>query len=131
VGADGRIGPECLRYGFAYGGPCFPRDNRALAFFARQHDCELLQAQATDDMNRAHVAFQFAHYLRTHPQEEPIHFDFVTYKRGTEILDESPPLDLAVRLARAGRRVVLHDRPAVLAQVRALFGPLFEYREVL
>ena len=129
VGADDRIGAECLQYGFAYGGPCFPRDNRALDHFARQQGHELLQARATDEMNHAHAAFQLAEYLRSHAEDEAIHFNSVTYKPGTEILEESPPLDLAVELARAGRRVVLHDRPAVLAQVRARFGALFEYRD--
>jgi nucleotide sugar dehydrogenase len=129
VGADTRIGTECLRYGFAYGGPCFPRDNRALDHFARRQGCELLQARATDEMNRAHATFQLAQYLQGHGEDEPIRFEGVAYKPGTEILDESPPLDLAVQLARAGRRVVLYDRPAVLARVRARFGDLFEYRD--
>jgi hypothetical protein len=72
--------------------------------------------------------FQVGHYLRTHGEADAIHFHSVTYKPGTEILEESPPLALAVRLARAGRRVVIHESPAVLAQLRAEFGQLFEYR---
>lgn len=127
VGADARIGPQCLRYGFSYGGPCFPRDNRALNLFARRNDCELLQAEATDEMNRRHAAFQVGHYLRAHAEAEAIHFHSVTYKPGTEILDESAPLALAVQLARAGRRVVVHESPAVLARLRDEFGALFEY----
>jgi len=127
VGADARIGHDCLRYGFSYGGPCFPRDNRALNFFAREHDGELLQAAATDEMNRRHTVFQVEQYLRAHADGEAIHFQSVTYKPGTEILEESAPLALATRLARAGRRVVIHESPAVLARLRAEFGPLFEY----
>jgi UDPglucose 6-dehydrogenase len=34
VGADKRIGSAYLKTGGPYGGPCFPRDNRALSFFA-------------------------------------------------------------------------------------------------
>ena len=30
VGADSRVGGKCLRPGYGFGGPCFPRDNRAL-----------------------------------------------------------------------------------------------------
>ena len=48
-------------------------------------------------------------------------------KQGTEILEESQPLALAVQIARAGRRVVIHETAAVLAQLQALFGELFEY----
>lgn len=127
IGADSRIGGKFLKYGFGFGGPCFPRDNKALNFFARQHDCEVLQSNATDEMNRRHLAFQFHNFLRTYDENEPIHFPYVTYKPGTEILDDSQPLALAVQLAQAGRRVVIHDSPAVLDRLRARFGDLFEY----
>ena len=29
IGADSRIGSKYLNYGFGFGGPCFPRDNRS------------------------------------------------------------------------------------------------------
>lgn len=131
VGADTRIGGQFLRYGFGYGGPCFPRDSRALNFFAKQHGCELLQAAATDEMNRRHRAFQVEHYLRTHREDEPIHFFSVTYKPGTDICEESQPLAVAVELARAGRTVVIHEGPVVLARLRSEFGDLFVYRDRL
>ena len=35
VGDDQRVGPKCLRPGYGFGGPCFPRDNRALGAYAR------------------------------------------------------------------------------------------------
>jgi nucleotide sugar dehydrogenase len=127
VGGDGRIGRGCLRYGFGYGGPCFPRDNRALHFFAMQHDYNLFQAQATDEANRSHLAFQVGQYLRAHREDEVIHVHGVTYKAGTEMLEESQPLALARALAAAGRRVVIHESPAVATQLRAEFGELFEY----
>src|SRR5262249_52271792 len=34
LGSDSRIGPKYLRAGGSYGGPCFPRDNRALVHTA-------------------------------------------------------------------------------------------------
>ena len=114
IGADTRIGSEYLRYGYGYGGPCFPRDNRALSRFAKRHDFELLQAEATDEMNRRHVLFQVDQHLRTHRNDEAIHLSSVTYKPGTEMLEESQALALAVQLARSGRRVVIHDQPAVV-----------------
>jgi hypothetical protein len=66
-------------------------------------------------------------YLRAYPEDEPIHFESVTYKPGTEILEESQPLALAVQLARAGRRIVIHESPAVIAVLRSQFGNLFVY----
>lgn len=128
VGADTRIGGGLLRYGFGYGGPCFPRDNRSLNYFAGQHGCELLHSEATDQMNRRHLAFQVEEYLRAHGADEAIEFHSVTYKPGTEILDESQPLALAVQLARAGRKIVICEVPAVVGELRAQFGDTFEYR---
>ena len=127
IGGDSRIGIKFLQYGYGFGGPCFPRDNRALTFFARQQNYEILQATATDEMNRRHLAFQLKTLLEEHGEREPIHFSYVAYKPGTEILDESQPLALAVQLAQAGLRVVIHESPAVVAQLRARFGDLFEY----
>jgi UDPglucose 6-dehydrogenase len=126
LAADRRIGAEALSYGFGFGGPCFPRDNRALRAFARRSGLELLQAEATEAMNRRHLDFQLAEYLRR-PEQEAIHFDGVTYKAGTDLLDESQPLALALALAHAGRRVVIHESPGVIGVLRERFVDLFEY----
>src|SRR5205823_5219367 len=88
---------------------------------------ELLQADVTDEMNRRHLAFQVGTYLATYAPHEPIHFYSVSYKAGTEILDESQPLAVAVQLARAGRRIIIHETPGVVAELRARFGELFEF----
>ena len=40
LGLDSRIGQRYLKGALGYGGPCFPRDNLALAYLARQFDDE-------------------------------------------------------------------------------------------
>ncbi len=35
VGQDSRVGTKCLKPGYGFGGPCFPRDNRALFWYAK------------------------------------------------------------------------------------------------
>lgn len=127
IGADSRIGGKFLTYGFGFGGPCFPRDNRALNSFALQHNFEFLQAGTTDEMNKRHLVFQVNDFLRAYGETEAIRFPYVTYKPGTEMLDESQPLAVAVQLAQAGRKVVIHESPAMVAELRARFGDLFEY----
>jgi len=130
VGSDRRIGRLFLRYGFGYGGPCFPRDNRTLRQFARQHCLQLHLSAAADEANQAHLDFQFEQYMAEYPVDQPIHFQTVTYKPGTVILEESQQLALAVRLAGAGRRVIIHERDEVLRQLKQEYGDLFEW-EVL
>ncbi len=55
VGLDSRIGPKYLRPGAPYGGPCFPRDNAALAALARSLGKRADIAEATDNINRRQV----------------------------------------------------------------------------
>lgn len=127
IGADSRIGPKYLGYGFGYGGPCFPRDNRALAAFGASQGMEMLLSEATDTVNRRHLDFQFQQWMARHTPDEEIVFTQVTYKPGTVILEESQQLALAVRLAQAGRRVRIREHADVIAQVRTLHGDLFHY----
>lgn len=51
LGSDTRIGRKYLRAGLSYGGPCFPRDNRLLAYTARQTGLEAPLAEASDRVN--------------------------------------------------------------------------------
>jgi len=128
VGADARIGSDCLRYGDGFGGPCFPRDNRALSYFAEQHGHMMLLGDAADALNGRHLDFQLKKYLQTVPESEPIHLHCVSYKPGTEIIEESQSLALAERLALAGRTVVIHEREIVINKLQERFGGLFEYQ---
>lgn len=127
IGADTRIGNKFLKYGFGFGGPCFPRDNRALNFFAKQQNYELLQTMATDLMNQRHLEFQVKQYIQAYDEDDAIHLYSVSYKPGTDILDDSQPIALALQLAKAGRKIVIHDSPSVLAQLQSRYGRLFEY----
>ena len=38
IGSDSRIGNKYFRPGYSFGGPCFPRDTRALALFVDQNN---------------------------------------------------------------------------------------------
>ena len=53
LGLDTRIGPKYLRGAIAYGGPCFPRDNKAFAVLSRSLGADPLLAEATDAVNVA------------------------------------------------------------------------------
>jgi UDPglucose 6-dehydrogenase len=125
IGADSRIGHKYLQYGDGFGGPCFPRDNRALNLFAQQTDYRLLIGEATDEVNRQHLQFLFDQAMQT---PEAITFDEVTYKKGTVILDESQRLALVIQLAKAGKRVIIIEKQAVINELKLRHGDLFTYR---
>lgn len=130
IGADSRIGPNFLRYGFGYGGPCLPRDNRALAQAAKEVGLELPLSSATDRSNDLHRQFQRKALELSYEQAEQISFTGLAYKANSDIIIESQQLQLAVDLAKNGRRVLLRDRIEVIDQIRAVHHDLFDY-EVL
>ena len=49
------MGHACLKAGYGFGGPCFPRDNRALGTYARRRGVEPTICDATDEYNRRHA----------------------------------------------------------------------------
>lgn len=55
VGLDSRIGSKCLQWGYGFGGPCFPRDNRALGYYAKSVGVEPLLTNAADRYNVIHA----------------------------------------------------------------------------
>ncbi|GAH09539.1 unnamed protein product, partial [marine sediment metagenome] len=55
IGLDSRIGGKYLKGGLGYGGPCFPRDNRAFARAASRLGVEAPLALMVDRVNRRQV----------------------------------------------------------------------------
>ncbi|MCB9185937.1 MAG: UDP-glucose/GDP-mannose dehydrogenase family protein [Flavobacteriales bacterium] len=126
VGSDSRIGGKYLGYGFGFGGPCFPRDNRALGKFADLQGYPLHLSKATDVVNEEHLAFQLDQQLQASNEDEEIVFEGVAYKKGTTQITESQQLKLALALVKEGRRVKVIDRQEVLDQLSELYPGKFE-----
>ena len=117
LGLDSRIGPKYLKGAVSYGGPCFPRDNRAFAALAAQSGAFSDLAEATDRFNRAQIK-ALAEFVKTHvSNNDPIGVLGLTYKPETDVVEESFGLLLAQELAAAKHPVVVFDPSADLARV--------------
>jgi len=144
VGGDSRIGNKYFQYGFGYGGPCFPRDNKALIHFAEKVGASVPLNAAADKSNKEHFQYQLQNLLNNTSKdtiivfngalenneksnEKKLVFEGVTYKKGTAILDESQQLMLAVKLAQNGYTVVIKDCEEVKTQMVERYGILFQY----
>jgi len=127
VGADSRIGHKYLKPGYGFGGPCFPRDNRALGSYARSVGVEPLIPMATDSANKLHTKSQ-AEQLLSLPQQE-FTMEGIGYKEhcSVPIIEESQKLHIAAMLARAGRRVTVKDNDGLILAVQQQYGNLFSY----
>lgn len=109
IGSDSRIGKKYLRAGFAYGGPCFPRDNRLLVYSARRLGVDAPLADASDRVNEM-TKQQLVDRARAILEPgETVAVLGMAYKPDTYITEESAGLHLAQDLKRAGYRVLAHD----------------------
>jgi UDPglucose 6-dehydrogenase len=112
LGLDTRIGPRYLKGAVSYGGPCFPRDNRALAALAAQVGASSGLAEATDLFNRAQVKWLAETVKQHHSGDGAIGILGLTYKPDTDVVEEAFGLLLAQELSSAGLPVVVYDPSA-------------------
>lgn len=112
IGGDSRIGTKYLNYGFGFGGPCFPRDNRAFAAYASKAGVETPLGATTDKFNDEHTEFLKEYFINKNKDNHAYVFHYLTYKDGVDILTESRPYDLALSLLDAGYEVYCLDSTA-------------------
>ena len=111
---------ESLKYGFGFGGPCFPRDNRALAKCGEEVGIVAEIANATDAMNEKHLQYQIEDFVKNNPDKsKSVKMDFVTYKKESVLLEESQQLKFALALKDLGYKIEISDqRPEVMNQLK-------------
>ena len=106
IGGDSRVGKKYMKYGFGFGGPCLPRDNRALGHYAKNLGMELNLPLTVDSFNKEHATFLKDYYINLNPDKSnPFVMNYITYKRGTDILEESQQFQLCIDLLNEGYMV--------------------------
>jgi UDP-glucose 6-dehydrogenase len=120
VGTDSRIGSKYIKPGFGFGGPCFPRDNRALAKCGEEIGIDAIISKATDEMNEKHLQYQIEDFIKNNPNKEKIiTIDFITYKKESILLEESQQLKFVLKLKELGYNIqILDQREEVLTQLK-------------
>jgi UDPglucose 6-dehydrogenase len=121
IGTDTRIGKKYLRAGLSFGGPCFPRDNRLLAYTARETGLQAPLAEASDKVNELTKANLLKKVTSLVPAGATVLVLGMSYKPDTYITEESAGLHLAQNLKRQGYRVIVHDFAANGENSPALF----------
>jgi UDPglucose 6-dehydrogenase len=123
LGHDSRIGRKYLSGALAYGGPCFPRDNKAFAYFARQIGCEARLAEATDTENR-HQNERIIALIKERlgkVRGKRIAMLGLTYKPDTDVIEESAAVYIASALVKEGAELSVYD-PAAMEIARRSLG---------
>lgn len=117
IGDDSRVGRKYLNYGYGFGGPCLPRDNRAFAAYARKQGLNYNLGETTDNFNRQHATFILEQVIKSNTKGLPFYFDYISYKKGTDMLVESQQYKLCLDLLDAGYVVYIDDIESIINQV--------------
>ena len=117
IGCDSRIGKRYLNYGLGYGGPCLPRDNRAFAHFAKKVGLEYNLGYVTDGFNNEHALTVVDYWENVNKEIKPFFFEYISYKKGTDIITESQQYRLCLDLLDRGFKVYIQNDRRVTSQV--------------
>jgi UDPglucose 6-dehydrogenase len=124
VGLDSRVGKKYLKGALGYGGPCFPRDNKAFTALSDRLSVNAALAKATDEINDWQVERLGKKILQWVLPHATVGILGMSYKPDTDVIVESQGLMLAQYLLRSGLRVAVYDPAAMPAVRQTLKGPV-------
>lgn len=108
---DDRIGKRFLNAGIGYGGSCFPKDTKALAYLANQYGYELRTVKAAIDVNSEQKTLLFRkasqRLITFHGLKVAVLG--LTFKAGTDDLREAPSLENIPLLLKTGADIYAYD----------------------
>jgi len=114
-----------LKFGFGYGGPCYPRDNKSLEHFARSVGVNHRLAEINDVVNHEHSTWLAQHFLSDNQDDLPFYFAYISYKPGVKMFEESQQLMVATKILEFGKKVIIEPTvfldPAVIDSLNQRF----------
>ena len=128
LGMDKRISPYYIRGGPSYGGPCFPRDNRAFINFAKKCGLRAKLAKATDEVNKLQTK-RLANLVLKNLSEmnkKNVSILGLAYKPATPVLEESVAVKLINQLLKRDIKVNVYD-PLAMDNARLFFKKRVSY----
>lgn len=131
LGNDKRIGASYLKSGLGYGGPCFPRDNRAFAHMAKSRGVEVPFAAKTDEYNKS-IVERWAEKIMVSASKEndTIAIIGLSYKPDTAFAEESQTIGIARLLLAQGFNIHVHN-PYGNDHARTLLGDCVTFHDDL
>ena len=125
VGADTRVGNKYLKFGFGFGGPCLPRDNRSFGHYADKLGLKFNLGAVIDGFNREHADFLLKYFVEANHDRLPFYMETISYKKNTDIFEESQQYRLCQDLLAAGYTVYVE--PNALTPVAISDGLATQY----
>lgn len=129
IGSDTRIGNQFLFPGVGYGGSCFPKDVRALASTAKEHqyDFKLLNSvMQVNNLQKEILATKLITYFNGDLKGKTIAIWGLAFKPNTDDIREAPALTIVARLVNKGATVKVFD-PKAMPNFKQAFGDAIQY----
>ena len=129
IGTDARLGHSFLFAGCGYGGSCFPKDVRAIAQTAREHDYDFKILEAVTAVNERQKSY-LVEKIQRHFGGELAGKTFalwgLSFKPRTDDMREAPSLTIIDALTSAGAKVRATD-PEAMKEAKSILGDRIEY----
>ena len=128
IGLDPRIGDKFLNAGIGYGGSCFPKDTKALHWFANSHHCELKTIKAAIEVN-AKQKLKLLEKARKYYDsfaDLSIAVLGLAFKPGTDDLREAPALQNISMLLQEDAKIKVWD-PIAMNKFKKIYPTEIEY----
>ena len=106
---DSRIGEKFFTPGLGYGGPCLPRDNKALISFGNSKKLQIQLAEATDALNESRINQVNSAIKSFVNGMEKILILGVTYKSNTNSIEESQAFKISKWISTQVPDTSIHD----------------------
>jgi UDPglucose 6-dehydrogenase len=115
ISTDSRIGAQFLYPGPGYGGSCFPKDVKALAYSAKQMGTRFKIVETVEEVNKEQKKYLVDKVIK-HFKGDLKGKVFViwgtAFKANTDDIRETPAIDTVLALHEAGAKVRIHDPEA-------------------
>lgn len=121
MGYDKRIGPAMLDAGLGWGGSCFPKDVKALAFMAEEKGVEpkILNTVTNTNYERRRMVVADLEIMLGGLKGKMIGLLGLAFKPNTDDIREAPSIDIARGLIAAGAKVRAYD-PVAMENAQSL-----------
>lgn len=122
MGYDTRIGPRFLQAGIGYGGSCFPKDVKAMAYTLNQHGCDSTIMDSVDkvnEMQKEHMAKKIKSVM-PELDGKTIAIWGLAFKPKTDDIREAPALNIIKSLIKYGAKVNAFD-PVAKENAKKIF----------
>lgn len=127
VGLDNRVSDKFLNVGIGYGGACFPKDVKALAFIGKgmKLDTGILDNVEKVNLNARH---RFAKKVIANAKGKKLAIWGLSFKPNTDDIREAPSIDIMNDLLKAGFELSVYD-PQAMSHIKNIFGDKLTYNE--